>query len=142
MGTFLIILIIAFVIFMIIGATTKPPSTEKVNNNVKRKEIEINLKEFPNEYTFSVKGVHLSDYSYPIFNICKEFDLITLVPEPDNSFDSDAIKVVNSGWDIGYVPAEETYEVHQIIKKENISYIETLNISGYISVIVKIRYKN
>ena len=131
----IVIIIVAFVI-------SKSGPIEKPKSNVERKEVEFNLKEYPNEYVFSVSGVHLDQYMYAVLNICKELDVITLVPEPDNSFDSDAIKVEDSGWQIGYVPAAETYEVHEIIKKDHIAYIESKSIGGYISIQVKIRYKN
>lgn len=106
-----------------------------------REEIEVNLKDYTGHYSFNVKGVHLQDFLYPVLNHCKVLDLITLVPEPENKFDSDAIMVMNSNWHIGYVPAEETFEIHQIIKKEHIAYIETRDIDGYINVSIKIRYK-
>jgi putative lipoic acid-binding regulatory protein len=134
-----IALIIFFLFIAIVGSK---PVANKNTVPVTRKEIDFNLKEYPNQYTFSVSGVHLQDYIHPVLNVCKELDLITLVPEPDNRFDSDAIKVEDSGWHIGYVPAGETYEVHEIIKKDHIAYIESRSIGGYISVKVKIRYKD
>lgn len=138
----ILILIMAFVIFIIIGLKSEYNPASTKNTLVNRKEVEVNLKDYPNEYKFNVKGVHLDDYIYPVLNICKEFDLISLVAEPNNIYNSDAIKVENSGWHIGYVPAEETHEVHEIIKKENISYIERLDKHGYITITIKIRYKN
>lgn len=135
-----VIVILVVVFFVIIGKSG--PVEKKVEKPTERKEIEFNLKEYPNEYSFSVSGVHLQDYIYPVLNICKVSDLITLVPEPDNIYDPDAIKVEDSGWHIGYVPAVETDEVHEIIKKDHIAYIEHKSIGGYISVHVKIRYKN
>lgn len=133
---FIILVAIIFVI------SKSGPVKKKESSNVIRKNIELNLKEYPNVYTFSVSGVHLDNYIYPVINICKELDLIILIPEPDNSFDPDAIKVENSGWHIGYVPIGETKEIHSIIEKDHIAYIESLNKVRYISVQVKVRYKN
>ena len=142
MQTFFIIIIIVFFILLLIGSFNSKNKPEIKNKGVSRNEIDVNLREYPNEYSFNVKGVHLDKYMYPVLNICKEFDMVSLIAEPDNRYDSDAIKVENSGWEIGYVPAGETYEVHEIIKKENIAYIETLRKGGYINVTIKIRYKN
>ena len=136
------LIIIVVVVFFFIIIKNSGPVENKNNDPVTRKEVEFNLKEYPNEYLFAVKGVHLDQYMYPVLNICKELDVITLVPEPDNHFDSDAIKVEDSGWHIGYVPAGETYEVHEIIKKDHIAYIESKSIGGYITIKVKIRYKD
>lgn len=133
--------ILLIIVVLIIFIVSKSGPIEKPKSNIQRKEVEFNLKDYPNEYAFSVAGVHLQDYIYPVLNICKEFDLITLVPEPENTYDSDAIKVEDSGWHIGYVPGGETNEVHEIIKKEHIAYIESRKIGGYITVYVKIRYK-
>src|SRR5688572_2433504 len=117
----IVILIVVAIIFIII-VNNSGPIEKKKNNTVNKKVIEINLKEYPNEYSFNISGVHLQDYMYPVINFCKEFDLTELIPEPENKFDSNAIMVKASGWHIGYVPEEETYEVSQIMKKENISY--------------------
>lgn len=136
------IVIIIGILFVILIAIASNNSNESLTRKpIDRKEVEFNLKDYPNEYTFSVKAVHLEPYIYPVLNICKELDVITLIPEPDNTYDSDAIKVEDSGWHIGYVPAEETYEVHSIIKKEHIAYIQDLEKDGYVIVRVKIRYK-
>jgi len=136
-----LVLIIILGVFLFVISKSGPVE-KKESSIVNRKEIQLNLKEYPNEYVFSVSGVHLDNYIYPVINICKKLDLITLIPEPDNSFDSDAIKVENSGWHIGYVPASETGEIHSIIKKEHIAYIESLNKMGHITVHVKVRFKN
>lgn len=38
---------------------------------------------------------------------------VTLVPEPDNKYDANAIKVTKAGLDLGYVPADQTKLIHQ-----------------------------
>ena len=138
MGWFIFTIVIALILFVI--SKRGPVKEPKSNSNIR--EVEYNLKDYPNEYNFSVAGVHLERYSYPLFNICKVLNLVDLVPEPTNTYGSDAIKVQVSGWHIGYVPSVETSELHEIIKKEHIAYIESLNIIGYITVAVKIRYKD
>lgn len=138
MGWFLFLIIIAITLFII----SKSGPIKIPESNRTTREVEYNLIDYPNEHSFSVAGVHLEQYSYPLFNICKVLNLVDLVPEPTNTYDSDAIKVQVSGWHIGYVPSDETSEVHQVLNKEHISYIESINIIGYITVQVKIRYKN
>lgn len=136
-----IVLIIILPIFFIL-AVNSSSSPKKATAQVTRKEIEVNLKDYQNEYIFSVAGVHLSHYSYAVYNYCKVHDLVTLIPEPENRYDSDAIMVKVSGWEIGYVPAEETIDVHRILSKEHICYVESKNLDSYISVYIKIRYKD
>lgn len=136
-----IVLIIILAIFFLLAINSNS-TPKKATAQVTRQEIDVNLKDYPNEYIFSVAGVHLSHYSYAVYNCCKVHDLVTLIPEPDNRYDSDAIMVKVSGWEIGYVPAVETYEVHEILSKEHICYVESKSIDHYISVYVKIRYKD
>jgi hypothetical protein len=129
------------IILVLIGLASSNTAPLKSNNTLTRQTVEFNLKDYPNDYEFSVSGVHLEPYIFPVINYCKKHDVITLVPEPYNKHDADAIKVKSSGWDIGYVPADEAYEVHEIIKKDHISYIDNISIDGYIRVNVKIKFK-
>ena len=134
-----IIIILALFFILALNSSINP---EKNKNELTREEIAVNLKDYPNEYVFSVAGVHLSHYSYAVFNICKVHDLVTLIPETTNKYDSDAIIVQVSGSEIGYVPADETLEVHKILSKEHICYVESKNIFDYINVDIKIKYKD
>lgn len=136
----IIIGILIFAIFLILAiySTNEVPPKSNV---LTRQQIEYNLSDYPREYKFSVSGVHLPQYTYAVFNICKVHDLVTLVPEPTNRYDSDAILVKVSGWEIGYVPAGETSELHKILSKDYICYVETKSIDSYINVDVSIRYK-
>lgn len=139
MGWIIFLVIIAFIIFII---SKSGPAEIKGTTIPNRQQLDFNLKDYPNQYAFSVSGVQLQDYIYPVLNICKELDVVNLIPEPNNTYDSNAIKVEVSKWHIGYVPESETDLIHSIIKKEYIAYIETREIIGYIRVVVKIRYKN
>ena len=134
---FIFLILIAIFIFII----SKSAPIEKPKNKINRKQIEYNLSDYPKEYIFSVAGVHLEHYSYPLLNFCKEFDLVTLIPEPQNYYDSDAIKVESSGFHIGYVPSAETLKIHEILSKDYIAYIESKNTVGFITLYVKIIYK-
>jgi hypothetical protein len=137
MGWFLLLGFIIFIVFII----SKSGKIEIPKNTIDRKQVEYNLKEYPGEYIFSVSGVHLDEYLFPILNYCKELDLVVLVPEPNNSYEKNAIKVEVSGWHIGYVPSDETFDVFDIINKDHIAYVHNINIDGYIIVNVNIRYK-
>jgi hypothetical protein len=132
---FLVIVIIGIVII-----TNKNKSKVEYKNPLDRKQIELNLKDHLNEYKFSVSAVHLEPYIFPVINYCKVYDVITLIQEPSNSHDSNAIKVECNGWHIGYVPKYETEDVRNILKKEYIAYIEEHTIYGHINVNVNIRY--
>ncbi|MBX9886703.1 MAG: hypothetical protein K2Y30_02060 [Flavobacteriaceae bacterium] len=130
--------IIGIFILLALFGKNKP----KKKNLPTRKEIDFNLRDYDGHYSFDVKGVHLQDYLYPVLNYCQKLDLITLISEPDNHYDKHAIKVMNSGWHIGYVPADETTEVKDILNKEYLAYIESIEKLGYVRVSVKIRFKN
>jgi hypothetical protein len=136
----MIIGIFIFAIFLILAIySTNEPQPK--SNELTRKQIEYNLSDYPREYKFSVAGVHLPKYTYAVFNICKVHDLVTLIPEPNNKYDSSAIIVNVSGYEIGYVPADETGIVHDILSKDNICYVESKNILGYVNVDINIRYR-
>ena len=135
----LVVLIIVIIFLIIIVRVNKKP--EKKTSPVTRQTIEYNLKDYPNEYVFNVKGVHLEHYLYAVLNCCKVHDIVTLVPEPNNTYDSNAVKVECSGWQIGYVPQYETDEVYDILKKDYIAYVEKCETAGYIKVSVRIKYK-
>ncbi|WP_413998735.1 HIRAN domain-containing protein [Flavobacterium sp. W1B] len=129
------------VIFILIFLASSDQSNKKNKNTLTREAIVFNLKDYPGEYDFSVSGVHLEPYIFPVLNYCIKYDVITLVLEPYNQYDCNAIKVESSGWHIGYVPEYETHEIYEIIKKDHISYIDNISKDGYITVTVKIRFK-
>lgn len=137
----MILILVFIVLFYLATASSAPNKKSKSSSIVTRKTIEVNLKDYPNEYIFDVKGVHLEKYSHAVFNYCKVNDVAILVPEPSNRYDSKAIRVEVNGWEIGYVPKEETQEVHKIINKEHFAYVENHSIYGYVSVSINIRYK-
>lgn len=51
----------------------------------------------------------------PVYKYDKDFGPVTLEPEPDNEYDENAIKVMQDGVLIGYVPKEKTGRVKRII---------------------------
>lgn len=46
--------------------------------------------------------------------------LVTLVPEPSNTYDSNAIKVTHKGNLLGYIPADMTSEIHLALSEAGI----------------------
>ena len=122
---------------MIVIANSGPKNTQTSNSY---KEFSVSKSSYKNEYSFLVAGGNFSEYSYAIFNIIKLHSIVTFIPEPDNKFDNDAIKVSCSDWDIGYVPSYDTDIVSKIIENPYIAYIEKLDKDGYISISIKILY--
>lgn len=53
-------------------------------------------------------------YEVEIYDWCN----IELVPEPDNKYDPNAIKIVSEFGMLGYVPATETAKVKEILKQD------------------------
>ncbi len=114
--------------------------TAPKNQNTLFKIYELkNSSNFTNHYSFNVAGVN--NYIYEIFNFCKNQDIVFLIPEPDNKFDSGAIKVMCNNFLIGYVPAFETSEVIEILNNKYLAYIEKLDKDpGWINITIKILY--
>jgi hypothetical protein len=44
-------------------------------------------------------------------------DIVDLVPEPKNKYDPNAIKVMKTGFHIGYVPKMFTFDVHAVLER-------------------------
>jgi hypothetical protein len=44
-------------------------------------------------------------------------DTVNLIPEPQNTHDRNAIKVLKEGFHIGYVPRMFTWDVHALLEK-------------------------
>lgn len=61
-----------------------------------------------------IKEDDIEVYEADIENWCD----IELVPEPDNQYDSNAIKVISDFGMLGYVPASETSKVKEIMTKD------------------------
>lgn len=135
MGTFIFIIIVIVAIIMLTsvinstGSDTSSLGGDEVSNRVKNQMEELNkslqelnekraeeLSKFENTFSFDVAGVHVAARKSFIRNHCEVGDCIELVPEPNNPFGKDAVKVRCRNRLIGYVPAGESYEVNEIIK--------------------------
>lgn len=106
--------------------------------------IKPEKKEYTERFDFSVRGIehYMSGfqslaYDNPLWNCSPEYILkighvskdifkhyflshpISLIPEPTNKYDKNAIKVMIAGKLVGYVPAENCSFVKGIIKTKN-----------------------
>lgn len=61
-----------------------------------------------------IKDLDIEVYEADIYNWCN----IELIPEPDNKYDPNAIKVVSEFGMLGYVPANETSKVRKIMEED------------------------
>lgn len=119
-------------------AASSTPANSKL---IERKTLDIKVSDYPNKIDFYVVGGNWSDYLYPILNYTNQYDLVKLVPEPNNRFDQNAIKVECNGYLIGYVPAYFTAEVQDVLFKENIAYVSEITKGSNISIKIVIGYK-
>lgn len=56
-------------------------------------------------------------HAAPDFNLLRVNDPVRLIPEPDNKFDANAIRVDSlHGAKLGYIPRLETWPFHQYMK--------------------------
>jgi hypothetical protein len=62
-------------------------------------------------FVFRVAGI--SHYQYAASR-CRTGDAVVLMPEPENHFDPNAIRVEVNGEQIGYVPKEMTHELYDV----------------------------
>lgn len=133
-----IIIIIVLFVFFAQSETNKITAPKKENSLLRDFELK-HLSNFKNDYKFNVAGVH--EYKYEILNFCKTNDIVYLIPEPDNKFDSDAIKIMCNELLIGYVPSYDTDEVSKLLNRNYFAYIENLEKDpGWINVKIKIAY--
>jgi HIRAN domain len=98
-------------------------------------EAKYRLKALPEQYYFELKGVHIPARKR-ILNDCVTFDEVELKKDPKNEYDPNAIKVTCGNRLIGYVPAEETEKVHEIIANHHFAFIyrKTRSSEDYIEV--------
>lgn len=94
-----------------------------------RKIIADDLESYPHKYIFELKGLQEDKYAKRLIsNII--YDEVWIYEQPNNKFDSDAIKVENLEGTIGYVPRDETFDVKKILKNEFKAYINRIERQG------------
>lgn len=143
---FIFFLLAVFIVFCGIqvfrGKKTEENSAQEPSSLSKPGKLEDAQKK-AQEYSFDVAGVSKyqkairehclenDDYSMPkkeaidfgmidepIYKYETSFGKVSLIPEPENKYDKNAIKVMRRDDLLGYVPADETEAVHRIISGE------------------------
>lgn len=106
-----------------------------------RKIIEDDLEEFPNKHSFELKGLQENKYREKLKG-CIIYEEVYLESEPQNKFDQNAVKVECLEGIIGYVPANETNQVKEIMEKDYKAYIENVERDlNFITVYIVLHYK-
>lgn len=80
---------------------------------------------------YNMSKSEISEY-YPDGARIYQYDIsgvVTLVPEPDNEYDPNAIRVDVDGLKIGYIKRSETSKVREIISSGD--YSVRINVAGY-----------
>lgn len=90
---------------------------------------------------FDVAGCFVKGRKSHLLNNCSIGDEVTLVPEPKNKFDSNAIRIRCNGKLIGYIRADETDIVHDILENDYYAYLTFIDdFDGYMSAEIAIEY--
>ena len=117
-------------------------SSDKISSyEVERRYAALNVSEYPNKFIFMVAGGNWSNYSYNVVNNTNYHDVVDFIFEPNNSYDSNAIKVMCHGFHIGYVPRELTSDVKSLLLKECICFVSNITKVGAISIKIEIKFK-
>lgn len=115
---------------------------EKIKNGFIKKEnflwnisleeydfIQDEIEKYSNNYVFEVKGLQEDRYRKPLKG-CIIYDELQLIPEPQNRFDKNAIKIKSPEGLIGYVPAQETEEIKKILNQNHKVYLKEVSEFG------------
>ena len=69
-----------------------------------------------NDYSLSKRELIKQDMiDEPIYKYSVDFAFVSLIPDPDNEYDRNAIKVMHRNTLLGFVPKENTDTVHKIL---------------------------
>ena len=111
MGIIIIFIIAAAWLAFFIYSNRKPESGSNTGNGWK--DVNIEVAEGYDYLSFSISG---TSFRRGLSKYVGEFDG-SLVAEPSNPYDANAIKIVAAdGHHIGYIPKEDTDEVRDFIK--------------------------
>lgn len=158
----IVIVIVVFVILIVLASnnTKKPPEdiySKTVSESIKKtndlidssrkilaeiqEQKNIKIATLENEATFEVTGIHIADRKNRIKKTCEVNDEVIVSAEPKNKFDPNAIMVQNHKGKLGYIMADDTEEVHRIIKGEHYSYISYIDdFDNYLTLEISIKY--
>lgn len=118
-----IILAIIIIIMIIAASAGASPLLEKSSVIVSTKGKESIIGE--------LTGVHIPETKGFILSFCKKGDPVSLEFEPENQYDSKAIKVLHGTSPIGYISKADNEEVGKFMRKYDYhSFIYKLNSAG------------
>lgn len=75
------------------------------------------------QYSFNVAGLSYREENTKGLEPFTDLS-VQLIPEPENVYDPNAIKVIVEGKHIGYVPADKCLEVKEILNTRDIKYMD------------------
>lgn len=121
MEILLILVLIALAILVAVGAIKNKEKKKEqgklqkiIDHNRAAQLKHVDIAGNPNEKSSQVveiAGVHIGNRQASCV-LCKKGDELMLVPEDDNSYDKNAIKIMTfSGYDLGYIPAYLAAEI-------------------------------
>src|SRR5690554_2673083 len=128
---FVIIIIIIIVILFIAVSVFSSIQADKANE---KKYVTIDTKG-KETLLFELTGVHLPENRRYTSGFVNQYDNVTLEFEPENIYDENAIMVLHSNVNIGYVPSFETDEVKQFMLKYDycaLIYKKEIQSGGYL----------
>lgn len=106
-------------------------STEKFSNKTDKENIIF----------LDLAGCFVRNRRFHLLNTCFLDDEVKLSPEPNNKFDSEAIRVHCNGKLIGYIKADETHLVRDILDEKYFAYLTYIDSDeNYISAEIAIEY--
>lgn len=107
------VIIILVVLLVFISCREKPATTEtKIDRLIEK----ANTMKYKTE-TCRVSGIsHRGDKARKALRLADDGAFVYLYAEPDNKFDSSAVKVVLGDVHIGYIPRERSFAVSQALK--------------------------
>jgi hypothetical protein len=89
------------------------------------------LGNFQETIEFTAKGVHIPE-RIPFLKRLVHYTKLELVPEPDNPYDPNAIKILDTHFNlIGYVPSEMTWEIQLFIDDDHHAFAKHVERVGY-----------
>ncbi len=90
---------------------------------------------------FDIAGCFVKNRKTHLLNNCFVGNEVKLVPEPNNKYDSNAIRIRCNGKLIGYIKADETDVVHNILDNDYYAYITVIDdFDNYVSAEIAVEY--
>lgn len=133
-----VVLAVAVIILYFAFRNQEPKPVPWTGEEIKK--IKAYSDQHPDRYEFNVKGLHMVSYQKRLAK-CTATDVVTLEPEPENKYDSNAIKVMTDVGLIGYVPAEKTDYVGHLISNDHDAFIgDITDDNGYVNCVIAINY--